>query len=404
MENYTSEGLENIQYQGIFALRTIEAQLESLYAAYGYHPVMTPTFEPYDLFVTEPAIPTADLFKLVDRHGQVLALKPDATLAICRMAAVSHPNPQEILKFSCSGNTFRNFAAADSTKKELTQMGVEYFGNENPECDGEVIALAIRSLLCVGITDVHIDLGHVGYIGALVGELALSAKDQDLLFGYIENKNIGDIEDFLAARELTGPAARVLPQIPTLYGEPRTVFSAMEELCINEKMRAVVAHLQAVYTHLETIGLAGYITFDLGFTNQMSYYSDIIFKGYVDDWGEAVLFGGRYDQVSRRFGVDRPACGFSADLIGLLEYREQHGLLADPRPPKTIIFYANGDKAAAYTLADELRDGGKVVEVFRLRDKAAVMVAELQANPLYVNSIYKHYADGRLNDISREVK
>ena len=72
----------------------------------------------------------------------------------------------------------------------------------------------------------------------------------------------------------------------------------MEALCINDAMRRVVDKLKAIYHHLEVTCYAKYISFDLGFTNQMNYYSDLIFKGYINNWGEPVINGGRYNQLS----------------------------------------------------------------------------------------------------------
>ena len=97
-------------------------------------------------------------------------------------------------------------------------MGVEYFGNNSPECDGEIIALAIESLLSNGIEDVHIDLGHVGFINHLMDELAFSVKEKTQLFKYIENKNIGDIGEFLNRKNLDAKVAAIILKLPKLYG------------------------------------------------------------------------------------------------------------------------------------------------------------------------------------------
>ena len=138
LENYTIDGFENIQYQGYPALQKIENNLGQLFELYGYHPIPTPTFEAYDLYAAEDSIASDDLFKLVNHQGKVLALKPDATLAVTRMAAINHHDPDEIIKFSYLTNIYRSFASPESVKKEMTQMGVEYFGNNSPECDGSV--------------------------------------------------------------------------------------------------------------------------------------------------------------------------------------------------------------------------------------------------------------------------
>ncbi|AFA48993.1 ATP phosphoribosyltransferase regulatory subunit [Acetobacterium woodii] len=384
--NYTIDGFENIQHQDYFALQQINRKLLSLYRSYGYHQISTPTFETYDLYVNEDSIPSDDLFKLVNHQGKVLVLKPDATLPVTRMAAMNHPNNDDIIKFSYETNIYRNFSSPEIIKKEITQIGIEYFGNDNPECDAEVIAMAIQSLLINDINDVHIDLGHVGFINFLFDDLAFSAKEKATLFKYIENKNIGDITDYLNKLTLPEDKKAIILKLPLLYGKPIDVLNTMKALCINDKMRQVVKNISEIYAHLDLIGLAEYVSFDLGFTNQMNYYSDINFKGYINSCGEPVISGGRYNHLSEKFGIPRPACGFAIDLLKVIDYMEQHQLRPCDNATIHVIFYEKNDKLTAYQLADELRQADKIAEVFMIKSTLADQVNKLHQNPLYKNA------------------
>ena len=270
----------------------------------------------------------------------------------------------------------------------MTQMGVEYFGNNSPECDGEIIALAIESLLSNGIEDVHIDLGHVGFINHLMDELAFSPKEKTQLFKYIENKNIGDIGEFLNRKNLDDKVAAIILKLPKLYGEPQQVFKKMESLCINDAMKCVVDKLKAIYRHLEVTGYARYISFDLGFTNQMNYYSDLIFKGYINNWGEPVINGGRYNHLSEKFGISRPACGFGIDLLKMMEYMEQYHLMPQTEKKKNVILYAPEDKCEGYKSAEILRQKGQPAELFVLKTTPEECVAALSRNALYQDAHY----------------
>ncbi|MEG0074533.1 MAG: ATP phosphoribosyltransferase regulatory subunit [Eubacterium sp.] len=388
LENYTIDGFEDIQYQDYHTLQKIENNLSRLFKLHGYHQISTPTFESYDFYAAEDSIPSDDLFKLVNHQGKVLALKPDATLPVTRMAAMNHHNPNEIIKFSYLTNIYRNFATSDIIKKELTQMGVEYFGNNNPECDGEIITLAIESLLSNGIEDVHIDLGHVGFINHLMDELALSDSEKAQLFQYLENKNIGDTEQFLSKRSLDKKIVDILLTFPKLYGEPEQVFTKMEALCINTAMEDVVCKLKAIYAHLENTGFSQYISFDLGFTNQMNYYSDIIFKGYINNWGEPVLSGGRYNHLSEKFGISRPACGFGVDILKMIEYMAQNNLLPSDDETKNILVYPEKDKEKTYNIAKQMRNNDQMVETFVIKTTAEEIIASLSESALYKNAQY----------------
>jgi len=394
--NYTIDGFENIQHQDYFSLQKNINKLMSLYRSYGYHQISTPTFETYDLYVHEDSIPSDDLFKLVNHQGKVLVLKPDATLPITRMAAMNHPNFEEIIKYSYQTNIYRNFSSPEMVKKEITQIGIEYFGNNSPECDGEVIALAIQSLLEYGIEDVHIDLGHVGFINYLFDELALSPKAKETLFRYIENKNIGDIAAYLDQLKLPADKKEIILKLPTLYGKPKTVLKEMKKLCINEKMEWVVEQISEIYDHLEVIELSKYVIFDLGFTNQMNYYTDINFKGYISNCGEPVISGGRYNNLSEKFGIPRPACGFAIDLLKVIDYMEQKNLLPQDDQSRNVIFYNCDDKAAAYQFANELRVNDSIAEVFLLKQTWEDHVHSLRKSQLYKNAKLYFLSEGNL--------
>lgn len=399
LTRYTIEGFENIQYQGYHALRLIEERLSRLFHSYGYRQVATPTFEAYDFLASEDAIPSDDLFKLVNHQGKVLALKPDATLPIARMAAINHHDPDEIIKFCYLTNIYRNFASPDIVKKEITQMGVEYFGNKRPECDGEIIALAIRSLLENGIEDIHIDVGHVGFINHLFDAIRLTGSKRSTLLKLIETKNLGDISDFLTDEPYSKAVKRIILHLPRLYGEPREVLAQMEDLCIDTAMEAVVSQLRAIYKHLEDIGLASYVSFDIGFTSQMNYYSDLIFKAYINNWGEPVIGGGRYDTLSRKFGIDRPACGFGIDILKIMDYLEQNDQLPPDDIRRTIILYAPSDKAAAFEAAEDLRRSGRPAELFVVESTWQKVMARLLLNQTYRDSRYFYAAGGRFSRI-----
>lgn len=420
LANYTIDGFENIQYQGFGKLKYIENVLTGLYARFGYCQVETPTFEAYDFYSGEEGMDPDELFKLVSSTGKVLALKPDATLPIARMAAINHHDPDEIVKFSYLTNIYRNFSAPEIQKKETTQAGVEYFGNHTPECDGEIIALAILSLRLCGVDDIHIDVGHVGFINALLDELDLGADERRKLFTYIENKNLADIREFVRDREIPEEKKRVIRRLPRLYGEPQKVFSEMRSLSLNDGMAAAADELSQIIDHLRDLGLSDCVAIDLGFTNSMNYYSGMILKGYIENYGESVINGGRYDEMSRKFGIDRPACGFGVDLVRLMDYLEKSDRIREQEHAKSVVLYAPEEKMTAFRFLQEKRRSGSG-EMFTLSGREAdEFVRTLQKNPHYRNADIYHmdrgirfYEDGafieaspkhqRLYEKSREV-
>lgn len=48
--------------------------------------------------------------------------------------------------------------------------------------------------------------------------------------------------------------------------------------------------------------MAEYISFDLGMLSKYQYYTGVVFKAYTYGIGDAVVKGGRYDNLLRKFG------------------------------------------------------------------------------------------------------
>ena len=118
----------------------------------------------------------------------------------------------------------------------------------------------------------------------------------------------------------------------------------------------------------------------------MNYYSDINFKGYINSCGEPVISGGRYNHLSEKFGIPRPACGFAIDILKVIDYMEQHQLRPCDNATIHVIFYESDDVLTAYQLADELRQAGKIADIFMIKSSLADHVQKLHQNPLYKNA------------------
>ncbi len=86
----------------------------------------------------------------------------------------------------------------------------------------------------------------------------------------------------------------------------------MKEL--DPEITQMLDYLQTLYQSLLELGLENKITVDLGIVNHTDYYTGIVFKGYVEGYGEEILSGGRYDNLLKEFGSDLGAIGFAVNV------------------------------------------------------------------------------------------
>ena len=75
------------------------------------------------------------------------------------------------------------------------------------------------------------------------------------------------------------------------------------------------------------------LSFDLADLQGYGYYSGIRFAVYVPGLSDALLRGGRYDEVGAVFGRNRPAAGFSLDVKELVRVVPGQQLRAAIRAP-----------------------------------------------------------------------
>jgi ATP phosphoribosyltransferase regulatory subunit len=102
------------------------------------------------------------------------------------------------------------------------------------------------------------------------------------------------------------------------YGSMDEVLARLAPLCKNGKSKEAYDELALVCGMLSKTEYADKIRLDFSVVNDMNYYSDIVFKGFIDGVAEGVLSGGRYDKMMSRLGKDMGAIGFAV-YLDLLE-------------------------------------------------------------------------------------
>jgi len=96
------------------------------------------------------------------------------------------------------------------------------------------------------------------------------------------------------------------------------------------------------------------VGFDLADLSGYAYYSGARFAVYAANVGEALVRGGRYDEVGAVFGRNRPAVGLSLDLKALSSHRQ-------PAAPRSAIRAPWGEDAALRAAVRRLREQGETV-------------------------------------------
>ena len=159
---HTPEGVRDI-YNGECARKSvIQERLHDVCFKYGYNDIQTPTIEFFDVFSKERgSVPSNEMFKLFDRYGNTLVLRPDMTPSIVRTAAKYYADNLLPVKLCYAGNTFINVSKYYQGKlKENTMVGAELIGDSSIDADFEIISMVIDCMKNAGLTEFQVEIGN----------------------------------------------------------------------------------------------------------------------------------------------------------------------------------------------------------------------------------------------------
>ena len=307
---HTPEGLTDVLVEECETKFRIESTAREVFVHHGYHMVQPPTFEYYDVYdaaVTKPE----NMFKFFDNNGRMLALRPDLTTSVARMAATK-PLGDLPYRIAYSGSAYRNDEAFSNTRqREFSQVGIELIGNDGIDADAEVIGIAAEALIKFGIADFQIDLGQVDYYKGLSEEAGLSEAVSDSLREKINDKDFVAIDNMLEELDISDELKEFFRELPKMFGGIEIVVSALQNKSLNDKSKNALENLMQVYNALKNSGFENYLAVDLSMVPNLDYYTGIIVRGFAKGVAFPVCSGGRYDNLTEKFGRRLPATGIA---------------------------------------------------------------------------------------------
>jgi ATP phosphoribosyltransferase regulatory subunit len=358
---HTPDGVKDFLPSELALKINVERKIEAIFNRYGYQMIASPMFEFMEVFEGKGSVSEPQIYKFMDRDGATLALRSDMTPAIARIAATAYSKEDLPLRFCYFANTFRNNESYQGKLKEATQVGVELIGADTDEATAEVIAVAARSLLAVGLTNFRLDIGSVEFFKAIIKDTAFNAADYEVFQQYILDKDFVSAEDMIRKSDSGDDVKNLFSELPFLIGG-QAVLEKARATTKNTDALAALNQLENIYEILREYGLEDYISFDLSMIGYLDYYTGIIFRGYAHGAPTAIIDGGRYDTLLSKFGADYPAVGFAIKADMLLSAMK--GMIEESPSvkPDALISYTKEGRKMALITADELRRTGMHIE------------------------------------------
>ena len=362
---HTPEGVRDIYNRECERKLYLQEKIHSVLKNYGYRDIQTPSFEFFDIFSKEKGtVASNQMYKFFDREGNTLVLRPDMTPPIARCVSKYFMEDDMPIRLCYSGQTFINSAEHQGKLKERTQTGAELLGENTADSDCEVLAVTIEALLECGLTKFQIEAGHALFFEGLLDEAGISEEDKDEIRALVENKNFFGMEEYLSNLSVNKSLREVFLRLPEFIGSGEMIAQA-KTLISNEKVDHALSRLEKVYTLLSYYGYVKYVSFDLSTIAKRNYYTGIIFAGYTYGVGDAILTGGRYDNLVRQFGKDIPSIGFGIDLDRMLMAMSGQKIHIPTDSGSVFLLYENNLQKQAICMASKFRKEGTPVTLVR---------------------------------------
>ena len=366
---HTPEGVRDIYSIEYRKKQSLEEKLQNVFHLYGYHDVQTPMFEYFDVFGSEiGTIPSKELYKFFDREGNTLVLRPDITPSIARVATTLYDTEALPIRLCYKGNTFINQSSYQGRLHENTQAGAELIGIDTVEADAEMVVMAVESLKEVGLKEFQIHIGSVEFFENLISNTNLSQEAEYRLRELIKNRNYFGVDELLEKEQVSLQLKAAFQILPELIGGAEVLGTAKEVAnVLNEQALNAVERLEELYQLLVAFGVEKHITFDLSMSGTHGYYTGIIFRGYTYGTSDAIVKGGRYDNLMEKFGKKSPSIGFVIVVDELMNAFGRQKLEIPYQYKNTFILYDSNRQTEAIKLAKEFRQSGKPTELVQKR-------------------------------------
>ena len=295
--------------------RDAEKTLATLLREEGYAEVILPILdymEPYERLLTPAA--RGELYRFIDRDGELLALRADFTPMLVRLLAPRLESLPLPLRLFYRGDVIRFEEERAGRQREFYQVGAELLGVPGEDGEREVLRLFLEAATAVGGGSLQVVLGLAGALDRLL--LAAGGPDSARLAAAVARRERGEVRR--SCGTLLAVVENGLPDRPEDLGE-EAAGRLRGLLALRDEMAARFSGV------LLTVDLAEFAPHGLdprlaAAAGERPYYDGLVFHAFAGAAAVPVGGGGRYDRLFRALGAPPvPAVGFSLSLERLLE-------------------------------------------------------------------------------------
>ncbi len=331
----------------------MEKAITDIARLYGYQRIDTPVFEDTGLFSRSAGeytdVVQKEMYTFNDRGGNSLTLKPEGTPAVCR-AYIQHgmhnlPQPVKLYYIS---PIFRYDRPQAGRYRQHYQFGFEAIGDDDPTLDAEVIDMAWRFYVLLGLNDLSL---HINSIGCKHCRPSYLTSLKEHYAGYIDK-----LCDDCKTRFINNPLRLLDCKQPSCQEIADNAPASADHLCALCR-----EHFKSLQKYLGLLGIPFILNPRL--VRGLDYYTRTVFEIQPGEEAaqSALGGGGRYDDlIAELGGRPAPALGFATGVERIILNLKKQGVSVPTPPPLKVLVASLGDAArdVAIKLAADLRQTG----------------------------------------------
>jgi len=333
--------------------RYIEQKVVDICQLYGYERIDSPAFEDTGLFTRSVGqgtdIVEKEMYTFTDKGGKKVTLRPEGTAPVCRayLEHGLHNLPQPV-KLYYIASIFRYERPQAGRYRQHYQFGCEAIGDDDPTLDAEVIDIAWRFFLSLGLRHLSLQLNSIGCKQYRPGYLS-ALKD------YYANRKeelCADCKIRLIRNPLRLLDCKKQSCQKVADSAPRSV----DHLC-----RQCETHFNQLKGYLKLLEIPFAVNHRL--VRGLDYYTRTAFEIQPKAAGaqSTICGGGRYDDLIEELGgKPTPAIGFAIGIERIILNLKKQDIPVPPLPRPQVFIAHMGDEARdeAIKLASQLRQSG----------------------------------------------
>ena len=330
---------------------------------YGYKEAITPVVEPLELLSAKSGEEIRQrMFIFKDKGDRSVALRPEFTASIARLATTALKNEPKPLRLFSVGSVYRYDEPQRGRYREFWQSNFELLGSSKPEADAEIVLLTNSFMKSLDLQSYAFKVGHIGVIRGILSQENVEEKTQNAILQRMDKKEYE--EAFKLAP--TPKCCRMLKGLLQLKSDKcfETVEKIKSYVADYEMAKAAAENLYEVLKLLVESGCPVQVV-EPAFARGLEYYTGMIFEVYIPQLDIALGGGGRYDKLIELFGGEpTPAvgCAHGLDRIALA-MQTQKTPLNIKRSKRVLVLSVNDAlKGKALKIAEMLRQDGVSVE------------------------------------------